>query len=557
MKIKKIKLNRYIYAIAIVIIIASIAVFFRTRFFFQKDLFPPPPMGWNGWNVFRCDNATEKNIFDAVDALISSGMRDVGYEYVNIDDCWQKERSTDGAIVVDEEHFPHGMKYVADYIHNKGLLFGIYTSAGRQTCEGRPGSFGYEAKDMATYAAWGVDYVKVDWCGMDGLSAPIQFSLWHSLIQRAPRPMKLSIGMPNIGVDQPWVWGAYVSDIWRVNNDIQDNWDSVVSIIDMNTPLASYSGLGHWNDPDMLVVGLGNLTPNEYAAHFGMWAMMHAPLIAGNDLMKMDVNTRDLLTNNELIAIDQDALGTQGERMFAREGYEVWAKPLHYPWERAIAILNRTNENKVISFSWKEAGVLFPLLARDVIHKQWVWMPSRVSVSLPPHGIHLWRIAGLFPPHPFVHWRPNMPILTGFLSDQKWVYVINGYGSVERNMSNGNESTHDGLPLSIRGILYPKGLGVHAYSLVMFNVYKQCQQLRAVVGIDDEVTSGDPSVIFVVYGDGKALFTSAPVNRYTSPPPLLANINDVDTLILEVKSADPNTIDYEHADWANLHITCR
>ncbi len=324
-----------------------------------------PPMGWNSWNKFSC-NVDEKLIRETADAIVSSGMKAAGYTYINIDDCWHGDRDSLGFIHPDAKRFPSGMKALADYIHSKGLKLGLYSDAGSQTCGGRPGSRGYEFQDALTYAKWGVDYLKYDWCNTEGLKAEGAYKTIMAALQKAGRPMVLSIC--EWGNDKPWIWGPAVGQLWRTSGDIfncfdcvedHGTWKSfgVMQILDKQEGLRQYAGPGHWNDPDMLEIGNGKLTPGEDRAHFSMWAMLAAPLIAGNDLRNMDKETQAVLTNKTIISINQDSLGIQAFRFAKADGFETWFKPMsNGKW--AVSFLNRSAAIKKIAFNWKQTKIV-------------------------------------------------------------------------------------------------------------------------------------------------------------------------------------------------------
>ncbi|NSW94613.1 MAG: glycoside hydrolase family 27 protein, partial [Bacteroidales bacterium] len=292
------------------LIFSLILVFCGTLLMAQKyaGLAKTPPMGWNSWNKYHCD-VSEELIMKMADAMVSSGMKDAGYEYIVIDDCWQVSRDENGEIVVDPERFPHGMKFLADYIHSKGLKFGIYSSAGTVTCQRRPGGRGYEFQDARTYARWGVDFLKYDWCGSSTQNARASYTLMRDALYKAGRPIVFSIC--EWGSNNPWEWGAEVGHMWRTTGDISDSWNSMIGIFDKQKDLARYAGPGGWNDPDMLEVGNGGMTNEEYKTHFSLWCMLAAPLIAGNDLANMTPETKAILMNREMIAVNQDTLGMQ------------------------------------------------------------------------------------------------------------------------------------------------------------------------------------------------------------------------------------------------------
>jgi alpha-galactosidase len=308
------------------------------------DLAKTPPMGWNSWNKYHCD-VSEVLIMQMADAMVSSGMKDAGYEYVVIDDCWQVSRDEDGNIVVDPERFPHGMKYLADYVHSKGLKFGIYSSAGTVTCQRRPGGRGHEYQDALMYARWGVDYLKYDWCGSSTQNAPASYTTMRDALYTAGRPIVFSIC--EWGSNDPWEWGSEIGHLWRTTGDISDNWNSMISIFERQEALARYAGPGGWNDPDMLEVGNGGMTTEEYKTHFSLWCMLASPLMAGNDLANMDPETKAILTNTEVIALNQDTLGAQATCYRDNGNYQIWVKGLSNN-EKAICLLNKSDEKKSV-----------------------------------------------------------------------------------------------------------------------------------------------------------------------------------------------------------------
>ena len=359
-----------------------------------------PPMGWNSWNKFAC-NVSEDLIKGMADAVVKSGMKDAGYVYVNIDDCWQVSRDTNGNIVADPQHFPHGMKAVGDYIHSLGLKFGVYSDAGSKTCAGRPGGLGHEYQDALQYAAWGVDYLKYDWCNTTTQDAKASYANIRAALDASGRPIVLSIC--EWGKAQPWLWGKEVGgNLWRATGDIQDCWggqekwkdgsccsNGVTAIIDQEAPLYSYAGPGHWNDPDMLEVGNGGMTDVEYRSHFSLWAILAAPLIAGNDLRNMRPEIRDILTNKEVIAVDQDALGRQGERVAKNGDLEVWAKQLK-DGSRAVVLLNRGAAEQQVPATWEDLGYPNSLSAsvRDLWqHKDFGKVTGKFSAPVVSHGV--------------------------------------------------------------------------------------------------------------------------------------------------------------------------
>ena len=368
----------------------------------STNLAPTPPMGWNSWNKFAC-NVSDELIRGMADALVKSGMKDAGYQYVVIDDCWQVSRDEVGNIVADAQRFPHGIKGLADYIHSIGLKFGIYSDAGSKTCAGRPGSLGHEYQDARQYAAWGVDYLKYDWCNTTTQDAPAAYALMHAALDATGRPIVLSIC--EWGKAQPWLWGKRVGgNLWRATGDIQDRWEGkkewspgdccsygVVDIIDAVADLYSYAGPGHWNDPDMLEVGNGGMTDTEYRSHFSFWALLAAPLIAGNDLRTMPPEIHDILTNKEVIAINQDPLGRQGRRVRKDNQLkvDVWAKQLT-DGSRAVILFNRGTAEQIIAVNWEEIGYPANIVAsvRDLWqHKDLGKQAGKTAATVPAHGV--------------------------------------------------------------------------------------------------------------------------------------------------------------------------
>mmetsp|Transcript_30617 Transcript_30617/g.99518 ORF Transcript_30617/g.99518 Transcript_30617/m.99518 type:complete len:481 (-) Transcript_30617:38-1480(-) len=273
-----------------------------------------PQMGWNSWNRFGCAGLNEKVARDTADLIVSMGFAAAGYEYLNLDDCWMaSERDAHGLLQPDPTTFPSGIKSLADYVHSKGLRFGLYSSAGFKTCAGRPASLGKETEDATLWASWGVDFLKYDNCNTDGTPPQRRYPVMRDALNATGRPILFS--MCEWGVNDVWTWGADVGNSWRTTGDIQDTWDSIMKILDANEPLWKAAGPGHWNDPDMLEVGNGLLSADEERSHFVMWIMLKAPLLLGCDLESLPKATVDLLTNPELIAITKDAGGVQGRRV--------------------------------------------------------------------------------------------------------------------------------------------------------------------------------------------------------------------------------------------------
>jgi alpha-galactosidase len=370
-----------------------------------------PPMGWNTWNKFAC-NVDEKLIRESADALVTSGLKDAGYTFIVIDDCWHGERDSLGFINADPKKFPSGMKALGDYIHSKGLKFGIYSDAGSKTCGGRPGSRGHEYQDAITYASWGVDYLKYDWCNTEALNAKGAYMTMRDALHDAGRPIVFSLC--EWGDNKPWEWAKDIGHLWRTTGDISHCWDceeshgtwsswGVLRILDKQDGLRKYAGPGHWNDPDMMEVGNG-MSVSEDRGHFSMWCMLAAPLMAGNDVANMTKETHDILTNKEAIAIDQDVLGVQAFKYAAKDGLETWFKPLENgDW--AVCFLNRADKSYKLEFDWSKNAVADDLsnraaafdktiyTIRDVWSKKDIGTTKKIfTKEVPPHDVVMLRL---------------------------------------------------------------------------------------------------------------------------------------------------------------------
>jgi alpha-galactosidase len=349
-----------------------------------------PPMGWNSWNKFACD-VSEKLIRETADAMVATGLQAAGYQYVNIDDCWQVSRDAQDTIVADPERFPSGIKALAAYVHGKNLKLGIYTDAGKMTCQKRPGSFDHEAQDINTYASWDIDYVKVDWCYAEGLDPIVQYTKFHDAIRQASRAIVFSIC--NWGVKAPWRWGAKTGNLWRTTGDISDTYDRMSIIGFSQGGLEPFAGPGHWNDPDMLEVGNGGMDRDEYHTHMALWAILAAPLLAGNDLRNMSPETKEMLTNADVIAVDQDPKGVQGHRVWQQGLLEIWARPLA-DGSQAVGLFNRTEAAFPLTVEFKSIGVPASAKVRDLWeHKDLGVMHDSYTAEVPKHGVAFIKIS--------------------------------------------------------------------------------------------------------------------------------------------------------------------
>jgi alpha-galactosidase len=353
-----------------------------------------PPMGWNSWNKFagRVDDASVRGM---ADAMATNGMKDVGYTYINIDDTWEGSRDAQGNITTNKK-FPD-MKALADYVHSKGLKIGIYSSPGPNTCAGYEGSYGHEEQDARTYAGWGIDYLKYDWCGARNLYTddemqPLYQKMGDALL-KSGRPMLFSLCQ--YGRADVWKWGPDAGgNAWRTTGDIRDTWDSMTKIGFEQSDLAPYASPGHWNDPDMLEIGNGGMTDEEYKTHMSLWSILAAPLLAGNDLRSMSPTILGILTNREVIAVDQDKEGKQGHRVSKSGDQEVWVKPL-YGGAHAVALFNRGAEAVQVTVKWASVGLpSAPRSARDLwAHSDVKLDGPEYSATVRAHGVVLLRVA--------------------------------------------------------------------------------------------------------------------------------------------------------------------
>lgn len=360
----------------------------------NNGLAQTPQMGWNSWNHFGC-NVTEAVVRATADEIISSGLASVGYNYINIDDCWAAlQRDPQGLLTSRPTTFPSGIQSLADYVHSKGLKLGIYSDAGFFTCARQPGSLFHEPEDANTFASWGVDYLKYDNC-FDDLTPPTKrYPPMTKALNKTGRPIFLS--MCEWGVDDPALWARDLANSWRTTQDIQDNWSSMITIADQNNLWADFAGPGGWNDPDMLEVGNGGMSTSEYRVHFSLWALMKAPLLIGCDITKMTTDTKNIVMNKEVIAINQDSLGVQGRKVCVQSvGEEIWAGPIS-GGQTVVALVNRGSETADIVANWSDLG-LPPHLhvsVRDLWQHQSLEgdYSASVTATVAPHDVALFLL---------------------------------------------------------------------------------------------------------------------------------------------------------------------
>ncbi|MFH0518479.1 NPCBM/NEW2 domain-containing protein [Streptomyces sp. M41] len=627
-----------------------------------QDLAPTPPMGFNNWNSTHCRAEFNESMVKGVaDVFVERGLKDAGYEYVNLDDCWAlPQRDENGKLVPDPKRFPNGIKAVADYVHSKGLKFGIYTSAGTKTCSdiGFPGALGHEYSDARQFADWGVDYLKYDNCNNQGVDAKKRYTTMRDALKATGRPMVYSIC--EWGENKPWTWAGGLGHLWRTTGDISDNWNSMSSIMKANLELAPYAHPGGWNDPDMLEVGNGGMTDTEYRTHFSMWSVMAAPLLIGVDLRTAPESAFDILTNREVIAVDQDPLGKQGEVVSSEGGRWVVSKEMA-DGSRAVALFNEGSRAQRIETTakavglpqargytmrdlWKHsdtntAGTIAAtvpahgtLLVRVHADRNWAQYPPALdvraqdtvtqaghiapvtsevtdlggnaarSVSAVLTGPEGWRITpksatsvrALQPGGTLAtDWHVEVPTGTAAgdhvvqltakqrtrsgtwltstvpvtvrvgvplppgesaLSDAEPLGSANGWGPIERDRSVGEAGSGDGRPITIGGDRFAKGLGVHAASSVEYYLGGACTTVTAQVGVDDE-TVDKGSVTFEIWADGTRAAATGTLTQTDPARAVSADVSGADVVRLVVTDAGDG-IDYDHADWADLRVTC-
>ncbi|MCX4459043.1 NPCBM/NEW2 domain-containing protein [Streptomyces sp. NBC_01728] len=622
-----------------------------------------PPMGFNNWNSTHCRAEFNESMVKGIaDLFVEKGLKDAGYQYVNLDDCWAlPNRNADGKLVPDPARFPNGIKAVADYVHAKGLKLGIYTSAGTKTCDsvGFPGALGHEYSDARQFADWGVDYLKYDNCNNQGVDAKLRYTTMRDALKATGRPIVYSLC--EWGENKPWEWASDVGHLWRTTGDINDSWGSMLSILKQNLPLAPYAGPGHWNDPDMLEVGNGGMTDPEYRSHFSMWSVMAAPLLIGSDLRKASPATFDILDNKEVIAVDQDPLGKQGTVLSSEGGRWVVAKEMK-DGSQAVALFNETGSAQHIATTARAVGLpAAPAYTlRDLWQRRSYNTAGAISATVPAHGTVLvrvsadrhwaknppavelgldgsqlveagkpvsltsnvtdlgrtsarrvsvalsgptgWTVAATSPTTAGTvrtgrslrtKWRVTAPEGTApgsydltlkatyrsptgthatsvlpltvsvaaappsgvsYLGDLPWLSTTNGFGPVERNTSNGESAAGDGHPITLGGVVYAKGLGAHAPSAVEYYTGKRCRTVTADVGVDDE-KGANGTVAFEIWADGTLVASTGVLTNAMPAQPVSADVTGAEVVRLVVTDGGDG-VDSDHADWANVQLTC-
>jgi alpha-galactosidase len=498
-------------------------------------------MGWNGYNAFGCaPELNEAKLKETVQALKASGMQSSGYRFVNLDACWQLPRSGEGKRAFKPDRLPSGVAWLSDYLHDLGFSFGVFSPI--QDCREEPGGMTYEAADAQTYEEWGVDYLKYTNCNpKDSASERSIFDLATALAG-LNRPITLSIAAPPFHE-----WMPDSAQLWRTSGSAAPTWSSLVESIDATVPLAAYARPGAFNDPDMLEIGNGTLTAGEKRVQFAVWSILSAPLLAGNDLTVMTEETRAILTNHHLIALNQDPLGLQAA-LIRREGeVDILAKPLAECGARAVVLWNRSEVSAEVSLTWQDMW-LEPATAS--VHDLWTDSsltvePGGFTVTVPGHDAVALRVNGVERP------RPSGRVA---LSDLRWTYATNGFGPIELDRTNGEDRALDGQPIRLRNAEYPKGLGVHAPSLIRYRLGRACTRFIADIGIDDD-QQGRGSVQFEVWADGERLFQSGLLTGTSPGRAVNLDVSGRRELRLFVRKAG-DSYALDHAVWAGATLEC-
>ena len=492
----------------------------------SDHLVETPPMGWNSWNTFACDIDADL-IKDTANAMVESGMKDAGYEYVNIDDCWMApERDANGNLEPDPETFPNGIDGVADYVHNLDLQLGIYSSAGTRTCQGLPASLGHEETDAQSFADWGVDYLKYDNCYNQGAPPKERYSAMWEALEATGRDIVKS--QCSWGVYEEWTWAADLgANLWRTTGDIYDDWNRIMDILDQQVGLAQYAKPGHWNDPDMLEVGNEGLSETESRAHFSLWCLLAAPLIAGNDVREMSDATRKILTNEEAIAINQDAAGIQGTKRRDDGDEEVWAKPLANG-DVAVGLLNRGESISTITTTAEEVGLDTKrgpgYVVRDLWEKQEAFTTGDIAASVPSHAVAMLRIRPGTP--------NEAPPLTTFSAEEDTAFVLPGESqTITATFANEGRTAVQDVTLELNA---PKGWDAETSSPTHFGAVAPGKAVEATWSVtpprdaESDTYDLDISTTFRWQGETYIRQSGISVTIPPSPPTSDAYLSDLE-----------------------------
>ncbi len=510
----------------------------------SQQLALTPPMGWNSWNCFH-ENINEQQIKEIADAMVSSGMRDAGYEYLVLDDGWMAaERDENGNLQADPERFPNGMKAIGDYIHSKGLKYGIYECRGYLTCQKLPGSFEHEEADMAIFASWGVDYIKLDACYAEknGRLTTEDLQIYKDAIAKTGRPMILSISDFGNGA---WVWGGKeYGQLWRTSYDIYPWIENVYHHAESSggdlrihpafNGLWQFAGPGHWNDPDMLEIG--NLKSElGDKIHMSLWCMLASPLMAGNDLRTMSDTVTQVLIASEVVAVNQDPRGHQGYKVFDNGKQQVYNKPLS-DGTTAVLLFNKDSVPANVSISWTEIGLAGKQKVRDL------WAGKNLGVYkdgftawlLPQHGQYLLKV-GKSGGEPITGPQP--------VSEEKYLATKNGFSYLSDLyyiMKYGQAPYYDQNPygdsIVIDNQSYGKGIATQNGTILLYKMAGNSNRFRAMVGVDASYTGEGTGRFRVLEEDafgGKVLFDSGLMTKDSSAQQIDIDVRGMDCIFLK------------------------
>ncbi|MHC4150602.1 MAG: NPCBM/NEW2 domain-containing protein [Planctomycetota bacterium] len=518
-----------------------------------------PPMGWNSWNAFETDIDEEK-IKQIADAMVDSGMRDSGYIYLVLDDGWMADsRDNNGNLTADPNKFPSGMKAIGDYIHSKGLKFGLYEDRGHLTCQQLPGSFEHEREDMNTFASWGVDYIKMDSCFAEnnGRLSSEDYTLYRYSIMSTGRPMVLSISDFGNGA---WAWGGEeMSQLWRTSYDIYPWMDSVYYCADTSAGdlsihpafngLWQFAGPGHWNDPDMLQVGNMKETIED-KAHFSLWCILTAPLMAGNDIRSMSETVKNILTAPGVIKVNQDPRGIQGYKVYDNGDHEIYNKPL-YDGTTAVLLLNKGEETASITVTWDMIGLSGKQKVRDLwARKELGYFTNYYTAeNLSQHGIMFIKVGSVGPELPTPAPLPLEKYAitksgTTYLSDLYYLWRNGNHPKKDRNFNDER--------ITINGVIYNKGLGCSGDSKVMYKLNKMGDRFKAFVGLGDSY-DGNGTGRFRIYNEdlfgNRVLFDSGDMHKGSLAKQIDLDVKGIECLLLVFEGE--NVL----GTWAEAQIT--
>jgi len=525
----------------------------------NKLLAPTPPIGWNSWNAFEV-NIDEVKIKQIADVMVSSGMRDVGYDYLVIDDAWMAaERDSLGNLIADSKKFPGGMKAIGEYIHSKGLKFGIYECRGYLTCQKLPGSFQHEQADMNSFASWGVDYIKLDACYAEknGRLSTEDFIIYSNCIKKTGRQMLLSISDFGMGA---WAWGGKeYAQLWRTSFDIYPTMESVYdhanssggagSIHPAFNGLWQFAGPGHWNDPDLLEVG--NLKNQvEDKAHFSLWSILAAPLMASNDVRSMSEQTRKIITAPEIIAVNQDARGHQGFKISEKDSTEVYAKPLS-DGTVAVLLLNKGIAPQKIKVNWSRLGMVGKQKVRDLWQQKDIdfFNNNFTSNSLAKDEVLFIKVGT--PGSPQVAGPLPLPLDKYTITKSETTYLSDLFYIMKSGEAPVYNKSYMQHPISINGIKYHRGLGCKTKSQIMFKLDGKATRLKADIGLDDSY-SGQDTGIFKIYNEDffgdKVLFDSKKMNKKSKTISIDIDVKGIKFILLDFSGNEVM------GNWGNIKV---